>query len=231
MKQLRKILFVCLMTWSSLFLTGCDAGKIVEIIQKVVTGIEKALPAIQNVVDTVQNVADEVGGIANTDNQATDQAANNGAGVVIPTAGDQEDIGAATTGTTAGALQQRVSQCATNLIGSTSFRGSEVDGGNLACAQVVSTALKNAGVLDKVVLNCDQVVTDLKQKGWQKVSVPPYQDGDVVTWTTSRGPGRHIGIIVKDGNSFKAMSNSSSQRTPRLTSVTYQPITQVLRKA
>ncbi len=104
------------------------------------------------------------------------------------------------------------------------------DGGNLGCAQVVTTALKAAGVLSKIQLNCDNTVADLKAAGWQKVNVPPYADGDVLTWTTSRGPGRHIGIIVKNGNSFQAMSNSSSRRCPRFHDINYMPITQVLRK-
>jgi hypothetical protein len=104
------------------------------------------------------------------------------------------------------------------------------NGGNLGCAQVVTTALKAAGVVNKIQLNCDRAVADLKAVGWQKVKAPPYADGDVLTWTTSRGPGRHIGIVVKSGNSYKAMSNSSSKRCPRFHDINYMPVTQVLRK-
>lgn len=100
MKQLRKLLMLCMVVWS-VFLTGCDAGKLVEIIQKVVTGIEKALPAIKEVANTIQNIADGTNTATNTPGQATDQVANNGAGVTIPTAGDQENIGNGTTAGTA----------------------------------------------------------------------------------------------------------------------------------
>ncbi len=104
------------------------------------------------------------------------------------------------------------------------------DGGNLGCANVVSTALIAAGVLNNMQLNCDMVMKDLLAVGWKKVEVPPYQEGDVLTWTTNRGPGRHIGIIVKRGNNYQAMSNSSSKRKPNVHNINYRPITKVLRK-
>ncbi|MEW6709346.1 MAG: SH3 domain-containing protein [Candidatus Riflebacteria bacterium] len=145
---------------------------------------------------------------------------------------------ATTTPSTPGNLQQRIAQEARKLVGSHSFRGREVDYGNLACAQVVTTALKNAGALSKVHLNVRSTVSDLKSKGWKEVSVPPYQEGDVITWKTYdytgdgvKDPDTHVGIIVKEGNSFMAMNNSSRLRMPRLTTPTaIGPITRVLRK-
>ncbi len=139
---------------------------------------------------------------------------------------------------TPGNLQQKIAQEARKLVGSHSFRGPEVDYGNLACAQVVTTALKNAGALTRVHLNCRSTVSDLKSKGWREVSVPPYQEGDVITWKTYdytgdgvKDPDTHIGIIVKEGNSYMAMNNSSRLRMPRLTTPTaIGPITRVLRK-
>ena len=137
----------------------------------------------------------------------------------------------------AGSLQTKIAYQARKLIGSTSFRGADVAGGNLACAKVATTALKNAGALDKVHLNCRSAVADLKSKGWKEVSVPPFREGDVITWKTYdytgdgvKDPDTHIGIIVKDGGSFKAMNNSSRLRTPRLTDTNIAPITRVLRK-
>lgn len=231
MKTCKK-LSVLMLVITSIFMVGCDAAKIMETITKVAEGIQQAAPAIKQVVDTVSNVANSVNNNTTTNNN-NNEGANNGANVAINNAGDQEDIGGgnnnASTGT-ATAQQAAIGRAIRSLLGSTSFRGADVDGGNLACAKVVSTALKNAGALDRVSLNCDAVVSDLRAKGWQRVSVPPYQEGDVVTWTTSRGPGRHIGIIVKEGSSFKAISNSSSQRTPRVHDINYMPITQVLRK-
>lgn len=136
-----------------------------------------------------------------------------------------------------GTLQERVVSCARALVGSTNFRGNDVSGGRLACAKVATTALKNAGALDSVVLNCRSAVKNLKAKGWVEVSVPPYQEGDVITWKTYDYTGdgvkdedTHIGIILKEGNTYKAMNNSSSLRTPRISEINIAPISRVLRK-
>ncbi len=246
MRYFKACLFLVMLLAVSITMSGCDASKILDTISKVASAVQQAIPKVKEVVDTISsalpnntNTADNT---ANTNNTNTTEQNNaNNANVKITSAGDDEDIGNNNTTTTnaaataapatgSTATQARIASSIRSLLGSTSFRGADVDGGNLACAKVVSTALKNAGVLSRVSLNCDQVVNDLKAVGWQRVNVPPYQDGDVVTWTTSRGPGRHIGIIVKNGSSFQAISNSSSERTPRVHSITYMPITQVLRK-
>ena len=137
-----------------------------------------------------------------------------------------------------GTLQERIVRAARNLIGSTRFRGPEVDYGNKACAQVVSTALKNAGAMSRVVLNVRTLVADLKAQGWRDVSAPPFKEGDVITWKTYdytgdgvKDPDTHVGIIVKEGNSYMAMNNSSRLRTPRLSPpYSIGPVTRVLRK-
>ena len=124
------------------------------------------------------------------------------------------------------------------MVGSTNFRTSDVSGGRLACAKVATTALKNAGALDRVYLNCRDSVKALKAKGWVEVTPPPYQEGDVITWKTYDYTGdgikdedTHIGIILKEGNTYKAMNNSSSLRTPRISDINIAPISRVLRKA
>ena len=137
-----------------------------------------------------------------------------------------------------GNLQKRIVTEARKLIGSTSFRTADVGYGNLACAKVVTTALKNAGALTKVHLNVRSTVADLKSKGWKEVRVPPFAEGDVITWKTYdytgdgvKDPDTHVGIMVKDGSSFKAMNNSSRLRTPRLSDpYSIGPVTRVLRK-
>ena len=148
---------------------------------------------------------------------------------------DQQNNDPATTQTSnnSGDTQQKIVKCAENYIGSTRFRGAEVDYGNLACAQFVSTALKDAGVVSQVRLGVSGVVSDLKGRGWKEVSVPPFKAGDVITWRTydANGDGvkdndSHIGIIGDDG---QAISNSSSLKMPRRHSVYYQPISRVLR--
>ena len=235
MKKIEKLLVVSMLIWS-VFLTGCDVSKLSNIVQSIANGIQQAIPAIQNLVNTVQGAANGMCSGNTTQTASTQQSSSNGAGGVVSSASDgtvatnNGGTSSSSSTSTAGPIQTRVSNSIKSLLGSTRFRGRDVDGGNLACAKVVSTALKMAGVLDRVVLNCDAVVSALKRKGWRRVRVPPYHDGDVVTWTTRRGPGRHIGIIVKDGNTFSAISNSSKRRTPRRTRVTYLPITQVLRK-
>lgn len=140
--------------------------------------------------------------------------------------------------TASGPLQQRIAQEARNLVGSTQFRTADVDYGNLACAKVVTTALKNAGAIDRVSLNCRESVDMLHAKGWKDVSAPPYKEGDVILWKTYDytgdgvdDPDTHIGIIVKEGNSYMAMNNSSRLRTPRITEPSaIGPVTRVLRK-
>ncbi len=137
-----------------------------------------------------------------------------------------------------GSLQQRIVSSARALIGSTAFRTADVGYGNRACAKVVTTALKNAGALTRVHLNVRSTVSDLKSKGWREVSVPPFAEGDVITWKTYdytgdgvKDPDTHVGIMVKEGNTFKAMNNSSRLRTPRLSDpYAVGPVTRVLRK-
>jgi uncharacterized protein YgiM (DUF1202 family) len=139
---------------------------------------------------------------------------------------------------TPGSFQQRIAREAKKLIGSHAFRGREVDYGNLACAQVVTTALKNAGALTRVHLNVRSTVADLRSKGWKDVVAPPYHEGDVITWKTYdytgdgiKDPDTHVGIIVKEGNSYMAMNNSSRLRMPRLSTPTsIGPVTRVMRK-
>lgn len=125
-----------------------------------------------------------------------------------------------------GSMQKRIVSEAHKLLGSTHFRSASVDYGNLACAQVVSTALKNAGVLSRVTLAVTGTMADLKARGWKTVPPPP-KYGDVVTWNTGH-PDGHIGIAIGNG---QAISNSSSRRTPRVNSVYYYPISHILRHA
>ena len=136
-----------------------------------------------------------------------------------------------------GTLQQKIVNSARSLVGSTDFRTADVSGGRMACAKVATTALKNAGALDRVYLNCRDTVKALKAKGWVEVTPPPYQEGDVITWKTYDYTGdgikdedTHVGIILKEGNTYKAMNNSSSLRTPRITNINIAPTSRVLRK-
>lgn len=148
---------------------------------------------------------------------------------------------AATTGTTAtvsGDLQTRVVKAAQSLVGMRNFPYDPLtQGGSLGCAQVVSTALKNAGVMNRICLNVTGVMSDLKARGWTYAQVPPYCAGDVVTWKTydCTGDGvkdedTHIGIAVENGNNVQVMNNSSSQKMPRLCAANAMTLSHVLRK-
>lgn len=139
----------------------------------------------------------------------------------------------------AASMQGRVKQAAYNVMNVKPFPyDPATNGGRLGCAQVVSTALKAAGVMKQVMLGVLAVMDDLKKKGWRLVQAPPWKDGDVVTWKTydSSGDGvkdedTHIGIVVKENGTDYAMNNSSSNRRPEkhVLSSYYAPVSHVLR--
>lgn len=87
--------------------------------------------------------------------------------------------------------------------------------GNLGCADVVTTALINAGVLNRSEHNLAVRGTMgiLERRGWNAINPPPYSDGDVICWDPLPG-GRHmhIGIIVVENGEPYAVHNSSSKR-------------------
>ncbi len=110
-------------------------------------------------------------------------------------------------------------QVARQYLGSTQFRGREVAGGNLACAQVASTILKDAGYLDKVYLGVDVTEKQLLRRGWKKHRAPA-KAGDVIIWGrtpssqvngVSRPGHKHIGIMTSP---TAAVNNSSAQKMP-----------------
>lgn len=141
-----------------------------------------------------------------------------------------------------GNMQQKLVNAARNLVTKYSTSGSFpyhplTKNGSLGCAQVVTTALMNAGVNTGQQLGVRATIPKLKALGWKEVRVPPYRSGDVITWATydSSGDGvndsdSHIGIIMESGNSVQAMSNSSSRKRPSIHSATYMPVSRVLRK-
>jgi len=110
------------------------------------------------------------------------------------------------------------------------------ENGNLGCANVVSAALREAGVPIGMILNVTGVKNALlglkSPNTWKLVSPPPYQPGDVVCWSAPKGKIHgHIGIVAKNGNSLMAMNNSSSKRHPVFSEIEYRAIACVVRKA
>ena len=111
--------------------------------------------------------------------------------------------------------------------------------GSLGCAQVATTALVAAGALDAKAsskglpyasLNCTGTISMLEAKGWQSVSWPPYQAGDVVFWETYQPGPSHVGIVMNSGNSAQAMNNSSSGQAPHYSDITSMKICKIMRK-
>lgn len=97
MKKFKR-LSVLLMIVASMFMTGCDASKILEMVGKVAQGIQQAIPAVKGVIDQVANgtAAINTNTVASgTGNIFTDLI--NGANTTINTAGDQEDLNNTTT--------------------------------------------------------------------------------------------------------------------------------------
>ena len=72
MKKLRHLSVILLLV-SSLFMTGCDATQILDVISKVAQGVQQAMPAIQNVVNTFSNIF----GNNNNNNNNNNTAVNN----------------------------------------------------------------------------------------------------------------------------------------------------------
>ncbi|NLI77688.1 MAG: hypothetical protein GX442_14795 [Candidatus Riflebacteria bacterium] len=100
--------------------------------------------------------------------------------------------------------------------------------GNLGCANVVSAALRAAGIRIPIILGVDGVKSKLQQMGWKARRPPPFKPGDVIVWAR-RGKHKHIGIIARKGNALMAMNNSSSGRRPDWSSPTYRAVECVMR--
>ncbi len=93
---------VLLMVISSFFMTGCDASKILDVIQKVAEGVQKAIPAIKEVIDTVSNTVNSTNTDTTTNNTATATSTStetdaNNASVTVTNPTDDEEVGTSTT--------------------------------------------------------------------------------------------------------------------------------------
>jgi hypothetical protein len=105
MNRLRKN-FVAPMILASVFMTGCDAGNILEVVQKVAEGIQRAIPAVKEVIDTISQAVNPNGNNTAANNNPTTNTTRNNpvaeqneqnaqnaqAGVNIPSAGDEEAL-------------------------------------------------------------------------------------------------------------------------------------------
>lgn len=106
MKKLRRF-SVLLMICASVFMTGCDASKIMETITKVADGIKQAIPAVKQVIDTFKGIfgndnndnaaantaANTATNTATNTNTAETDNANENATAVVSDATDKEDLG------------------------------------------------------------------------------------------------------------------------------------------
>lgn len=118
------------------------------------------------------------------------------------------------------------------------FRTSDVRGGVLGCAKVATTILKEAGLIDAILLGVDATARKLKKEGWKEVKKPPHP-GDIIVWAPTGGyikdPNgadvakghRHIGIAI---NETRAVSNSSRKKMPLEHNIfTKRPVEKILR--
>ncbi len=104
MKILKKFSVIMLLL-GAIFMTGCDASQIIDVISKVAEGVQKAIPAIKEVVNTISNAVSSTNN--NTpDNTATQTPTNtaqetdkkeNDASVVVVNPTDDEEISDQTT--------------------------------------------------------------------------------------------------------------------------------------
>ncbi len=130
------------------------------------------------------------------------------------------DTGPEETAPTGSDAETRI-RTAKSYIGSENFRGPEVRGGSLACAQFVSRALTKSKDMGGEVLSVTGVEQRLLRQGWTRApkGAGP-SPGDVVIWGFTKGrvvdgiarPGhRHIGIM---SSTKKVVHNNSNNKTP-----------------
>ena len=114
------------------------------------------------------------------------------------------------------------------------------ENGNLGCAQVATSVLCAAGVLEPTAesggvpyasLGCVQTISLLEEKGWKEADCPPYQAGDVVFWETYLPGASHVGIVMDSGNTAQAMNNSSSNRAPHYSDIEAMKIYKIYRQS
>ena len=106
-----------------------------------------------------------------------------------------------------------IAQNAKNIVGSR-FRSADLDYGRLACAYAASTALRNAGLLDKKVASCDALKQVLTNAGFSSSNLNSknfqpsiYMPGDVVFFAKNSSGHGHVGIISRvDRSSTGAIS-------------------------
>ncbi|PKL43077.1 MAG: hypothetical protein CVV41_11780 [Candidatus Riflebacteria bacterium HGW-Riflebacteria-1] len=100
MKKLRRLSVIMLLV-CSVFMTGCDASQIVEVIGKIAQGVQQAMPAIKNVVDTFSNIFgndnnnnnnNAAVNNANNNNQQNTEANNNSQANVVTVDPNAEDV-------------------------------------------------------------------------------------------------------------------------------------------
>ena len=114
------------------------------------------------------------------------------------------------------------------------------ENGNLGCAQVATSVLCAAGVLEPTAesggvpyasLGCVQTISLLEEKGWKEADCPPYQAGDVVFWETYLPGASHVGIVMDSGNTAQAMNNSSTNRAPHYSDIEAMKIYKIYRQS
>ncbi len=116
----------------AIFMTGCDASQIIDVISKVAEGVQKAIPAIKEVINTVSSAISSTNKDT-ADNTATQNTTNtaqetdkkeNDASVVVVNPTDAEEISGQTTATSTATITSTQTSTTTSTATETSTQTS-----------------------------------------------------------------------------------------------------------
>lgn len=145
---------VMMMILGAIFMTGCDASQIIDVISKVAEGVQKAIPAIKEVINTVSSAVSNNNNNNTASNTATINTAQEtdkketDASVVVTSPTDDEEVSGQATATstvTATSIQtSTATSTATATLTQTSNAAPAIsENGQKQMADVVDYALAN----------------------------------------------------------------------------------------
>lgn len=112
---------VIMLLLGAIFMTGCDASQIIDVISKVAEGVQKAIPAIKEVINTVSSAVsntnkDTANNTATQNTTSTAQETDrkeNDASVVVTSPSDDEEVSEQATATATSAVTATSTQTST----------------------------------------------------------------------------------------------------------------------
>jgi len=149
---------VMMMILGAIFMTGCDASQIIDVISKVAEGVQKAIPAIKEVINTVSSAVSNSNSNSNNNNNTASNTAttntaqetdnkDNDASVVVTSPTDDEEVSdqaTATSTVTATSTQTSTATSTATATTQTSTAAPAIsENGQKQMADVVDYALAN----------------------------------------------------------------------------------------